>query len=1243
MAESIRVDLLANDRMSPALRSAGDASLKAAAGAKLLADGLAKQRKAADVSVGATLTLAKADKILAEAEDELAGRALIADKALRREGDAAKDAAREARGARGGILGLTGAVTGFGDAAGVADRKGSVFGRALAGINLATGVLEPALAGLAVTAGATAAAFASAAAGIGAFGLVAGQVMSKASDAANKAATAQAAYQGALAAANAKYQQQMDAATSKAQRQAAVTARQNALQSALAAKVRATTVAYQGLSPAQISLANAIQRAKDQWDGFVKSATPGVAAVMKKAFGVLPEVFKLLRPFLGPTETALSLIINDLRQGLESPFWRKFTTELSGYTSPMLQALAKSVGNVAHGLAGLIEAFLPLSLRLGTSVEGLTAKFAKWGETITSHTGFQSLMTMFRQETPLAVQILKNLGAVLVNVGKSMTGLSTFANSKSLLQALLPVSQLLANLSKNQALDRLVLYLYAAHSAASRLRPAILGVRSAVAFFPAAAAAVTAFAGAAEGATVAQTIAAAATRAWGIAMDALPWVALAAAVVAVAVLIIKYHRQIWAFMQRVWHDILGVIMGAWHWVQKNWPELLGVIVTPFARAAAAIVKNFGQIRHAVADAWEHIQLWTLQAVDAILRAFAHIPFIGKYFKKAHEEVHGWIQAIQGDINRLEGKTISVKVKLSPLGTGPFAGKQLQAGGLIPGYGGGDRVPAMLEAGETVVPKELTPEIAPWAKMRGIPGFAAGGLVLSERSAVQPPLARFERLLDKMFFAGAGRMAQKYATSFPGGPYSGALGGGAAANEALARRMFPWPASQWPPFFNLEMAEAGFNRFARNPSSGAYGIPQALPESKLPFAGQAAGGSHAGPQLSWMFGYIGGRYGNPAGAWAHEQAYHWYGRGGLVRGYAGGGLVAPGARTWSAGAIPATERARVSLPGSSLARMQAAAHAALAALQDNEVADYLGLRRAFLPGPPGATAALRAAQGSEAWHAAALERLPWKGHVARERIRTFTGHQDAIAAAWQAYRKKQTGENWSRYSGGVAELAGLLGGGAYTSALRGEHPGWYDAATASLKGLYAVIHPHVPDTPATRWRREHSRFWRADLEHLARLQERETAAFRAVAGGVTFAGLAGLGRAAGAEIGALRGMGALSHRPGGHPGWVAGLSWWLRGLRRAAGVSRAALGEEYRVYDSGGWLPPGVSVAVNKTGRPEMVMPASRGAAPTVVVNLDVRVAPGAHPAEVGRQVASALNEYFRRGGRIANGRGAVWP
>ena len=70
-------------------------------------------------------------------------------------------------------------------------------------------------------------------------------------------------------------------------------------------------------------------------------------------------------------------------------------------------------------------------------------------------------------------------------------------------------------------------------------------------------------------------------------MMALPWVALAAAVVAVAVLIIKYHTQIWNFVKRVWHDILAVIMAVWNWMQTNWPLLVAIITGPIGIAALA--------------------------------------------------------------------------------------------------------------------------------------------------------------------------------------------------------------------------------------------------------------------------------------------------------------------------------------------------------------------------------------------------------------------------------------------------------------------------------------------------------------------------------------------------------------------------------------------------------------------------------------------------------------------------------
>ena len=74
-----------------------------------------------------------------------------------------------------------------------------------------------------------------------------------------------------------------------------------------------------------------------------------------------------------------------------------------------------------------------------------------------------------------------------------------------------------------------------------------------------------------------------------------------------------------------------------------------------------------------------------------------------------------------------------------------------------------------------------------------------------------------------------------------------------------------------------MRESGWSQYARNPSSGAYGIPQALPPGKM---GAAANPPQSNPhaQISWMIGYIRGRYGDPAGAASHERAYNWYGGG-----------------------------------------------------------------------------------------------------------------------------------------------------------------------------------------------------------------------------------------------------------------------------------------------------------------------------------------------------------------------------
>lgn len=73
---------------------------------------------------------------------------------------------------------------------------------------------------------------------------------------------------------------------------------------------------------------------------------------------------------------------------------------------------------------------------------------------------------------------------------------------------------------------------------------------------------------------------------------------------------------------------------------------------------------------------------------------------------------------------------------------------------------------------------------------------------------------------------------------------------------------------------LWMRESNWNHFAQNPSSGAYGIPQALPGTKMASAG-ADWATNPETQIRWGLGYIDARYGSPCAAWEHSELKNWY--------------------------------------------------------------------------------------------------------------------------------------------------------------------------------------------------------------------------------------------------------------------------------------------------------------------------------------------------------------------------------
>jgi hypothetical protein len=137
-----------------------------------------------------------------------------------------------------------------------------------------------------------------------------------------------------------------------------------------------------------------------------------------------------------------------------------------------------------------------------------------------------------------------------------------------------------------------------------------------------------------------------------------------------------------------------------------------------------------------------------------------------------------------------------------------------------------------------------------------------------RRAAKRRAAAARRAAQKAAQRAAARRAAQQQTSAPA---SSAAPSGTPQQIAMAMLgSYGWSSSQFGCLQSLWNRESGWNPTAQNPTSGAYGIPQALPGSKMASAG-ADWQTNPATQIRWGLGYIQQIYGSPCAAWSHEEA------------------------------------------------------------------------------------------------------------------------------------------------------------------------------------------------------------------------------------------------------------------------------------------------------------------------------------------------------------------------------------
>jgi hypothetical protein len=921
--ETLRFDIIGKDDVSGpfsrAGRAVGDLSAKmdaAAFRAKLLDEELRRQKDAARVSAEASLALARADKTLEEAEHGLAAGALEAEFALKREAEAARKAAEETRKA---AAENKKAADGWQGLAGKMKKGGGPawLGPALLGLPAITslgGVAAGAGIGLAGAAVAGAAALA-------AFGAVARPVLAAALTAEQKVNTAQNTYTASIAAGlnPAKAYRAEQLAIGKAY------ADLSPQQIALSKQLGAMAQAWQDLKAAQTPVvAGALQPWLKSVTDLTKNLAPIIAHVSPviKGLGtqfdnlINSSAFRGFRDFIAGTGSAAvsaagSTVIDLVKSFMillprfdplirEAVGWisrlgpavltwassQKTADHIQGFirwfsqNGPVVGGLLKNIGAALKALAPGLTAGGVTELKVISDFFGLVAKLPP---------GLAKPLA----ETAGALLLLNKLG--VVKAGVQLTGLggkgAAAGAAGGLWGRLFPGAAMTAGgalaigLVVGLTIQKIGEQLAPAGSTAGKISEALKAQEGkGPSALP-----VPHVAGGIEGWVIAN---------WGIPIGSA----------------LNKIGSFVAAQPGVW---LGNFLGA---LAADGKRVTGW----FSGLGGFITGSFGKTRHDVAHIADMLGSYLAGSFDTTRRQVAGIwdktwaNTITRTAKGFHD-VAGWFDTgrhwIAVKLDQIRGGAAIAwdAIWNSTVGRARRGVSDLMSWvGALPGKSGGAFAGAgrwLVRAGQTVITglwdglQSVWQTVEGW--FRGLPhailhalGIASpppwaidagkhvmGGLLKGLAHGAADVKGFFRGIAMDVAgpfksvwggLAAAGRDIWHFLTGGGGAGTAGPGGGAPAANAALARRMMPaWGSGmEWYNWNQLEMSEAGWNQFARNPSSGAYGIPQALPPGKM---GAAANPPQSNPaaQISWMIGYIKSVYGDPVNANAHEQAFHWY--------------------------------------------------------------------------------------------------------------------------------------------------------------------------------------------------------------------------------------------------------------------------------------------------------------------------------------------------------------------------------